>query len=228
MTLLREYTLWIRVPRWSPWFCVKDQNHTEPDQMNTKVVSLWRCFLRAETMGCSVHSVVLLIKHAEIFGDNLLNTIPFHVQLTCDHSNSQLMITTHHLLFQHNVDYSCACWSPCIFLWITRALKNTWTREGVICLYLKKHFKCLWWNFPQLDHIYQVYSLLRAHTTHLFPSLFRQTLYLHIIFFSFVSTLNFDCLVIYYLWKWALKMVHSFQYTHTHTHIHTRMRVRTS
>ena len=50
--------------------------------------------------------------HAQIFGDNLPNTVLCQVQLTCDLSNSQPIIATHHLPYPLDVDLSPACWRP--------------------------------------------------------------------------------------------------------------------
>ena len=47
--------------------------------------------------------------HVQIFGDNLPNTVFFHVQLTCDHLNSQLMIATHQLPYPLKINLSPAC-----------------------------------------------------------------------------------------------------------------------
>ena len=50
--------------------------------------------------------------HAQIFGDNIPNTVLCQVQLTCDLLNSQPTIATHHLPYPLDVDLSPACWRP--------------------------------------------------------------------------------------------------------------------
>ena len=50
--------------------------------------------------------------HAKIFSDNLPNTVLFHVQLTCDHSYSQLTIATQLLPYLLDIDLCLACWRP--------------------------------------------------------------------------------------------------------------------
>ena len=48
----------------------------------------------------------------QIFGNNLPNTVLFHVQLTCNHSKSHLTIVINHLLYLFNIDLSPTCWRP--------------------------------------------------------------------------------------------------------------------
>ena len=91
--------------------------------------------------------------HAQIFSDNLPNTVLFHVQLTCDHSNSQTTSATHNLLFALDVHLSPACWKPptsgVIFHLLAPLfeplvpLKNMCLWHCVISIRLLKHFKCL-------------------------------------------------------------------------------------
>ena len=97
-------------------------------------------------------ALILHRHHAQILVDNLQNTVFFHTQLTCNHSNSQLTIAKYHLLYSLNVDLSFACWklsSPgVIFPFSARLfeplvpLKNTCASHGVIHIHLIKHFKC--------------------------------------------------------------------------------------
>ena len=49
---------------------------------------------------------------AQIFGHNLPNIILFHVLQPRNHSNSQMMIVTHHLPHPLDVDFSPVCWRP--------------------------------------------------------------------------------------------------------------------
>ena len=94
----------------------------------------------------------------------IFQTVLFHDQLTCDHLNSQLMITIHHLPYPLDVDLSPACWRPpTLFMPLFKPLvplKNTCVQYSVIFIHLLKHFKCLWWNFTQLEQRFQVYLLL--------------------------------------------------------------------
>ena len=53
-----------------------------------------RCSSRSGTTGCSEHSVLLPLRPIQIFGDNLSNTVLYHVQLICVHSNCQPLRTT--------------------------------------------------------------------------------------------------------------------------------------
>ena len=50
-----------------------------------------------QSAGCSAQPVPLLFRHAQIFGDNFPNAVLFHIQTSCNHSNSQPTITTHYL-----------------------------------------------------------------------------------------------------------------------------------
>ena len=136
----------------------KRKNYVYQDQVNRELVpARWFSF-RSRTAVWSSHQVPLLYKHTQIFGDNLPNTVLFHVRLTCDHSNSQPTITTHHVPHLLHVDLSPACWRPpapgvifhlfalCFELLVP--LKNTWAWHGVISIYLLKYFKWLWRSFP--------------------------------------------------------------------------------
>ena len=50
------------------------------------------------------------LSHAQVFGDNLSNSILS--RLTCNHSNSQRLTSTHQLPYLFNVDRSPVCWRP--------------------------------------------------------------------------------------------------------------------
>ena len=99
--------------------------------------------------------------HAQIFSVNLPNAVLFHVQLTCDHSNTQPTIATHNLLYPLDSHLSPACWRPLthgiIFHLLALLfeplvlLKNMCLQHCVISIHLLKHLKCLWQNFPQAD-----------------------------------------------------------------------------
>ena len=52
------------------------------------------------------------IKPNQTFCDNLLNTVFFHVQPTCDHSNSQPTIATNDLPYLLDIELSPAGWKP--------------------------------------------------------------------------------------------------------------------
>ena len=81
------------------------------DQLNRKIVPVRPSPCRPGTAGCAPYEASLLFRHAQIFGDNLPNVAFFRVQLTCNHSNSQITITMHHLSYL--VDFllkaSCLC-----------------------------------------------------------------------------------------------------------------------
>ena len=125
--------------------------------VNREAFPVKRCSSRPVTAGHSAHPVPLPFRHVQIFGDNLLKIVLFRVQLTCNHSNSQLMITTHHLPYPLDPDFSPACWrfpAPEVIFHLFTALfeslaphKNTCTQYGAISIHLLKHFKqfkCVW------------------------------------------------------------------------------------
>ena len=71
--------------------------------------------------------------HAQIFSDNLPNTVLFYVQLTCNHSNSQLTIAMHSALPTRCSPEFCSLkasnsWShlppPCTPLWTSCATQK--------------------------------------------------------------------------------------------------------
>ena len=82
------------------------------DQGNRKVVPVRWCSSWPGTASCSAHPVPLLFKHAQNFGDNLLNTVLFHIQPTYDYLNSQPTIATHHLSYLLDIDLTPVCWRP--------------------------------------------------------------------------------------------------------------------
>lgn len=93
-----------------------------------------------------------------------LQTVLFHIQLICDHSNSQLTIAMQHLSYLLNVDLSHAYWRPLSpgisFHLLTLLFKPLVPLQNIICptwCYLHillKHFMCLW-QFPKLDQKFQ-------------------------------------------------------------------------
>ena len=109
-------------------------------QVNREVFPGCRYPFRPETVRCSAHPVPLLLRHAQIFGDNLSNTFSF----------SCLAITSHHLLYLFDFDLSPASWKPPVFEVIFYLLttlpeplvpiKNTCVRHGVI----RKRTKSFW------------------------------------------------------------------------------------
>ena len=103
---------------------------------------------------CSSLAALAPFPHAQIFGDNFPNTAIFHVQLTCNHSNSLPTISMHNLLYRLDVHLSAARWRPptpgVIFHLLAPffeplvPLKGTSSWHCVISIHLLKHFKCLW------------------------------------------------------------------------------------
>ena len=89
-----------------PWSLVKRKNHLKQDQVNMEIVPIRRCSSHLGTAGCSTHQVPSLFKNAQIF---IPNSPRFHLQLTCDHSNSQPTITADHLPNWLNVDINPVC-----------------------------------------------------------------------------------------------------------------------
>lgn len=69
---------------------------------------------------------------AQIFSDNLPDVVVVHAQLTCNQSNSQLMIVIHHMPHVHNVlpveGLLLHLPHPCIPLWTFCA--TTWKPES--------------------------------------------------------------------------------------------------
>ena len=122
----------------------------KPMSLRSKSDLVWSCLM----MSCVRHS---FWSSFSSLCDNLLKTVLFHVQLTCDHSNSQLTITTHHLPYPLDVDHSPTCWRPpaprVIFHFLVTLfepliwLKISSAQHGVISIHLLKHFKCFWWSF---------------------------------------------------------------------------------
>ena len=55
----------------------KRKSHTKQDQAKKEVVPVWWCSSQSATVSCSTLSVPILFRHAQIFGDNLLNTFLF-------------------------------------------------------------------------------------------------------------------------------------------------------
>ena len=131
----------------------------------SRSVLLQRCSIGPETAGWSVYWD-FFFKHAEIFMDNLLNTVLFHVQLTCDYLKVNLP-------YPLDLDLSPFCLRPyvigVIFHLLTPlfeslvSLKNTCVWHGVISIHLMKHFKCLWRSFFQLDQKFQAYLFFNAY-----------------------------------------------------------------
>ena len=78
----------------SPWAWRKEKSHTERDQVNREGVPIKQCSSRPGTARVSTHLLLLLFRHTQIFGDYLLNIVPFPVQLNWDHSNSQQLVHT--------------------------------------------------------------------------------------------------------------------------------------
>ena len=72
------------------------ESHMEQDPVNWVVVPVRLCSFQPGT----AHPVPLLFRHAQIFGDNLPNT----VHLTCDHSNNQLGIANTPTAYPLDVD----------------------------------------------------------------------------------------------------------------------------
>ena len=104
--------------------------------------------------------------HARICGDNLSNMVLFYVRVTCDPSNSQPMITIHHLPYSLDIELNPACWrtsAPRVIfhLLVTlfeplEPLKNVCTT----CCYLHT---LAGESFRQPDQKFQIYLLLDVH-----------------------------------------------------------------
>ena len=124
----------------------------------SKSVSIWRCSMMSwhTSIHCFCWSAVLaLILHRFPASLNflwfLLNTVLFHVQLTYNHSHSQLKIVTYRLSYLLNTDLCSACWRPSTSLRPLNLLRHTKTpmHNGYISVLLLKYLKCLWWSFPK-------------------------------------------------------------------------------
>ena len=130
---------------------IKEKSHTKQDQEIRKVFSVRWCSSVSEFSGCYAHPVMLFD------GDSLLDTVLFHIQLTCDLSNSQLTINTHHQRYPLNVDLSPYWWKPpasgVIFHFLVRFFepflphKNTFARLGVLSIDWLKKFRMLVMEF---------------------------------------------------------------------------------
>ena len=88
----------------------KEESYSEQDRAIREVVPVRWFSSQPGAAGCSAQPILLLFRHAQIYGDNLPNTILFYVRLICDHLNSQLTITTHNLLYSLDVDLSPVWW----------------------------------------------------------------------------------------------------------------------
>ena len=95
------------VPLMIPLSWGKEKNLMEQNQLNKEVVLVWWCSSHSRPARCTVS---LLFRHAQISGDNILNPVLSHIQLTCYHCQST--IATHHLPYPLDVDLNPACWKP--------------------------------------------------------------------------------------------------------------------
>ena len=106
------------------------------------------------------HHFCVNFSHTYVVADHLPNTVVFHVQLTCDHSNSQL-ITTYQLPSPYDVDLCPDCWRPPT-LWIIFsfhfvffcATQKPYARHSIISIHLLKHFKWLCLSLPEADQTF--------------------------------------------------------------------------
>ena len=117
--------------------------------------------------------VLSLFRHVKFFGNYLLITVLFPVLLSCDHSNSQLIIATY-LSTLPDVGLTPTCWrapSDRIICHLLTTLScfnllchsKTHACNTIISMYLLKYFKFFSWSFLQLDHKFQVYLFFSAH-----------------------------------------------------------------
>ena len=131
--------------------------------MNTLIFpESWKscsCIVMFLSARCSEYLVLLVFRHAQIFGDNLPNTIPFHVQLNCDHSvnwwsqhNTYLIHSTLTtvllveglLLLESSFTSSWPSWNLLCH-------SKTYVQHVVIFIYMLKHFKGLWQSFSPTE-----------------------------------------------------------------------------
>ena len=70
-------------------------------------LSARKCKILGKPRPISFHHVQIFVPPCP---DLLTNSVAFHVQLTCNHSNSQLMIVIHHLRYPFDVYFCPANW----------------------------------------------------------------------------------------------------------------------
>ena len=152
-------------------FAEEKKGLIEQDQVNREIIPVQWCSSWPRTAECLAHPILLLFRHAQFLDDNLPSTVHFHVQLTCNHSNSQVTIVTYHMPYTVDVDHSL-CWKPpgpgVIFHLLPIPFeplvlfKNTYARYGFISIHLLRYFKYLW-QFSATGQRFQVYLLLGVH-----------------------------------------------------------------
>ena len=115
--------------------------------------------------------------HAHIFSNNFLNTVLFHVHLTCNHSNSQSMIATHHLLYPLDADRNPACWRPSVPGVIFRLLQPS---LNPLC-----HSKTQIWDMVYLHTPVEAFLVL---VTEFFPNQTKNLKFIRCLVFIFHSS----------------------------------------
>ena len=79
----KAYTLSKQIPLIIPLDWGKERRYSEQDQVNREISLERSC-----SSWYSAYLFPLFFKYAQIFGDNLLNPVLFHVKLTCDFLNN--------------------------------------------------------------------------------------------------------------------------------------------
>ena len=115
----------------------------------------------------SWHYFCVNFLYAQIFGDNLSNTALFHVQLTCDHLNSQLTIATPTALLAWCWPWSCLLkasysWSYLPPLWTSFATQKH-VHDILLSPYPCWSISSACDSFLQLDANFHIYSLLSVY-----------------------------------------------------------------
>ena len=102
------------------------------------------------------------------FGNNLPNTVSFHVQLTFDFCNSQRRSL-------HTIYLICSMLNPVLLVeglpLPGSSLFSSHPFLNLLCLlktrrrdiHLLKHFKWLWWSFQETEQKFQIYLFLSDH-----------------------------------------------------------------
>ena len=108
-------------------------------------------FILLSPVAHRTHLIPILFRHAQISGDNLPNTVLFHVQLFDDHSNNQQIIDTHYIPYLYcllNTYRSSIYISSLVLVFEPLlSLKNTLGQHAAISIHLLKHLKSSWQRF---------------------------------------------------------------------------------
>ena len=109
-------------------------HETQPTQPNwfsgLEVQAMWKLLTNDYHSGICLDSIFANFLHTQIFSYNLPNTVFFHVQLTCNHSNNQQTFAIHHWPYSLDDDFSLISDFPLMKSFIT----SLWSFLNLLCL----------------------------------------------------------------------------------------------